>query len=172
MKRRQRLRFRHPSPVSLSQRHREQSDPAPCFRWRGTRQRQRRVPLMRFLRLSKTGRRPSPLKEAPPDRCHAVKPYRSSKLCLQGCRVPSVTRTDHGRCPDYGMSNRKIICRNNNRELSPGLCMQQLVRILGGLHTFLLCVRSHTDTHSHSHTYIHTMAGTARGRFRRATCPW
>ena len=32
-----------------------------------------------------------------------------------------------------------------------------------------LCVRSHTDTHSHSHTYIHTMAGTARGRFRRAT---
>jgi len=123
MKRRQRLRFRHPSPVSLSQRerHREQSDPAPCFRWIGTRQRQGRVPLMRFLRLSETGRRPSPLKEAPPDRCHAVKPYRSSKLCLQGRRVPSVTRTDHGRCPDYGMV--QIICRNNNRELSPGLCM-------------------------------------------------
>ena len=32
-----------------------------------------------------------------------------------------------------------------------------------------VCVRSHTDTHSHSHTQIHTMAGTARGRFRRAT---
>jgi len=27
------------------------------------------------------------------------------------------------------------------------------------------CVRSHTDTHSHR-------GGTARGRFRRATCPW
>jgi hypothetical protein len=63
-----------------------------AFGRRGTRQRQGRPPLIRFLRLGETGRR---LKEAPPDRCHAVKPYRSSKLRLQGRRVrhgPSLRR--------------------------------------------------------------------------------
>jgi len=32
--------------------------------------------------------------------------------------------------------------------------------------------KSHQETHSHSHIHVNTVAGTARGRLRRAACQY
>ena len=60
----------------------------------------------------------------------------------------------------------------HNQKHTPFTAAATHGRATGTVPVCPVCVRSHTDTHSHSHTHIHTMAGTARGRFRRATCPW